>query len=219
MNFKKLMTEEYKQKRKEHEELERKKQERISHICSFTGHRPNKLYGYNLYNEDYLKLARLMKDSIIDLIENKKVDTFISGGALGIDTIAFLIIHKLKKEYPNIKNILAIPFKNQDANWFKQEDKNRYKKMKELADEVIYVDTLEEYKIKNYKENIYYPAKMQKRNEYMIDNSQYVIAVWDGKRNGGTWNCVKYANKTCGRYVIRINPKYFETDFLPAYFL
>jgi len=67
------------------------------------------------------------------------------------------------------------------------------------------VDTLDKYKIKGYTEDRYYPAKMQKRNEYMVDNSNIVIAVWDGTK-GGTYNCVKYAEKL-GKEVIIINPK------------
>ena len=34
---------------------------------------------------------------------------------------------------------------------------------------------------------------MQKRNKYMVDQSDLVIAVWDGKKVGGTWNTIKYA--------------------------
>ena len=36
--------------------------------------------------------------------------------------------------------------------------------------------------------------KMQKRNEWMVDNSGAVIAVWDGTPSG-TANTVKYARK------------------------
>lgn len=73
------------------------------------------------------------------------------------------------------------------------------------ADKTTEVDKLENYKIKGYQELIYYPAKMQKRNEYMVDNSDIVIAVWDGTK-GGTYNCVKYAQKL-EKKIIQINPK------------
>ena len=45
---------------------------------------------------------------------------------------------------------------------------------------------------------------MQKRNEYMVDLADRVIAVWDGSK-GGTANCVKYAEKV-GKEIIRIEP-------------
>jgi uncharacterized phage-like protein YoqJ len=35
---------------------------------------------------------------------------------------------------------------------------------------------------------------MNKRNEWMVDNCDLLIAVWDGT-SGGTANCIKYAVK------------------------
>ena len=45
---------------------------------------------------------------------------------------------------------------------------------------------------------------MQKRNEYMVNNSDYVIAVWDGKPSG-TGNTVRYAESK-GKTIITIKP-------------
>jgi len=46
--------------------------------------------------------------------------------------------------------------------------------------------------------------KLQKRNEWMVDNSDAVIAVWDGTP-GGPGNTVDYARKF-GRSVLVIDP-------------
>ena len=46
--------------------------------------------------------------------------------------------------------------------------------------------------------------KMQKRNEWMVDNCDAVIAVWDGAP-GGTANTVDYARKL-GKSVLVIDP-------------
>lgn len=48
------------------------------------------------------------------------------------------------------------------------------------------------------------PWVYQKRNEWMVDNAEAVIAVWDGSA-GGTANCVKYAQKV-ERPIFVINP-------------
>ena len=34
---------------------------------------------------------------------------------------------------------------------------------------------------------------MFKRNRYMVDKSQMVIAVFNGEEKGGTWYTIKYA--------------------------
>lgn len=53
-------------------------------------------------------------------------------------------------------------------------------------------------------QNHYTNDCMQKRNEYMVDNSDYVIAVWDGKPSG-TGNTVHYAESK-GKTIITIKP-------------
>ena len=46
---------------------------------------------------------------------------------------------------------------------------------------------------------------MQRRNEWMVDRCDVLLAVWDGS-SGGTANCVRYAERV-GRTVVRINPR------------
>ena len=36
---------------------------------------------------------------------------------------------------------------------------------------------------------------MQQRNELMVNDSDMVLALWDGESAGGTWNCIQYAGK------------------------
>lgn len=161
--------------------------------CCFTGHRPDKLYGYDLSNEKYKLLANKLELVIVNLIEKHNVDIFISGGALGFDTLAFSVVNRVKKRYPHIKNELAVPFENQDIKW-QYQSKKTYEKIKALSDVITYVDELDEYKAV---ENVgdYHPAKMQKRNQFMVDTSDFVVACWDGVKKGGTYNCVSYAKK------------------------
>ena len=43
---------------------------------------------------------------------------------------------------------------------------------------------------------------MQKRNEYMVDKSDLVIAFWNGEESGGTWNTINYAERKGKQLVI-----------------
>jgi len=47
--------------------------------------------------------------------------------------------------------------------------------------------------------------KMQKRNEWMVDNCDLLIAVWNEDKSGGTYNCIQYA-KSVNKEVIYVNP-------------
>lgn len=180
---------------------------------AFTGHRPDKLYGYDLKNDKYLKLNKFLEKLLEEKITNEGYDTFISGGALGFDTVAFLSVKNLKKKYPNIKNIIAVPFENQHSKW-SLKDVNLYNWMKGVADEVIFVDSLEEYNRTNANVGMFHKDKLMIRNEYMVDNADLLIAVWDGNNKSGTANCIKYAKNKLYNPTIAINPDTLEISYL-----
>ena len=62
-------------------------------IC-VTGHRPNKMYGYDIYNNQWTKLKKKFKEL---LIENN-CDEAITGMALGVDTVFVLAVLELKEK-------------------------------------------------------------------------------------------------------------------------
>lgn len=187
-----------------------------SKTCSFTGHRPSKLGGYDWRNQKNIDIGNKVLEQVEFLINKYKVSRFICGGALGIDQMAFAICTKLKEtKYPNLYLILAMPFEKQDAAWINEKDKLKLKKQREKANEVILVDELKDFRyiISGVPVQEYHPAKLQKRNEYMVNNSSYLIAVWD-RSKGGTANCVNYFNKQIGsgRMLIRIDPNSLELE-------
>lgn len=156
-------------------------------IC-ITGHGPNKMYGYDIYNKKWTKL----KEKFKKLLVKNNCDEAITGMALGVDTVFALAALELREEGNEIKLHCAIPCRNQSCKWNKG-SVVLYNYILSKADIVKLVSD-EEYK----------PWLMQKRNEYMIDLSDKVIAVWDGSK-GGTFNCVSYAEK-CNKEIIRIFP-------------
>jgi len=142
-------------------------------IIAVTGHRPSKL------NDDYeLKspLVGHIRKSIESVIDAQKPSKLISGMALGVDTLSALIA--IDKKIPLIA---ALPCKAQYAKWpQKSRDIYNYILSHELTDPILINDTF------------YTPTCMQARNEWMVNNCDMLVAIWDGS-NGGTANCVKYA--------------------------
>lgn len=155
----------------------------LNKVCCFTGHRPQSLpWRFNEQDERCIKMKNKLNEEIIKAIKNGYT-TFISGMTLGFDMICAEIILQLKKEYPDIKLIGAIPCKTQDKLW-NEKDKQRYKNILSKLDSVrcIYYDYIG-------------PKCMLERNQYMINNSSLVIALFNGK-NGGTKNTLDYAKKS-----------------------
>ena len=155
---------------------------------SVTGHRPNKLYGYNIFSREWMSLKEEFKKLLVD----NHCTEAITGMALGVDTVFALAVLELQDEGYNIKLHCAIPCRNHSCKW-NRESVELYDNILKRADVVKLVTDAE-----------YEPWMMQARNEYMVDLADKIIAVWDGS-NGGTANCVRYAEKK-GKDIIRIVP-------------
>lgn len=154
----------------------------MSYTACFTGHRPQSLpCGSSETHSACLKIKSQLKRLIIDLIKQKNVTHFISGMALGVDTWAAELVIELKKEYPNITLEAAIPCRSQSDRW-NEAAIERYNRLLLMCDKL------------NLISEQYTADCMMKRNMYMVDNSDYIVAVWNGKPSG-TGKTIKYALK------------------------
>ena len=167
-------------------------------LC-FTGHRPDKLHGYDYKSEGNVKLLKKIRKLLIRLIEVRGFDTFISGMALGTDMWCAKLILGLKKRYPHIKLVCAIPCAEQYSRW-NEGDQRMYHDILSQADLVHCVS-----------DKSYAPWLMIKRDEWMVDNSNFVFSVWNGDESGGTWKTVEYAVKR-QRKIMNIHPHSLEIE-------
>jgi uncharacterized phage-like protein YoqJ len=152
-------------------------------IVAFTGHRPDKVGGYNLPNPTYIHICREIEKALKELNPDKA----ISGMALGVDSYAASVCIRL-----NIPFIAAIPFKGQEKAWPQKSQRAYHLLLSKSCEQVIVC------------EGEYAPFKMQVRNQWMVDHCDVLIAIWDGTP-GGTANCINYA-KAKNKQIIFINP-------------
>lgn len=99
----------------------------------------------------------------------------------GVDIWAGELVLKKRFWNRNIKLIAALPFAGFESRW-NDRWKDRYHKLLNKADEVHYI-------CDGYSKYAY-----QKRNEWMVDRSARVIAVYNGGPSG-TGNTINYAKK------------------------
>jgi uncharacterized phage-like protein YoqJ len=146
---------------------------KINSIC-FSGHRPNRLGGFDVNNP----VALWVRDRLRGAIERavaRGIVTFVSGGALGVDQWAADIVIELRREqekrspigHRTIELIIARPFPSQPKRW-PTEARRHYEKILQQADRIVETSN-----------DPYAARKIQKRNEWMVDNTDAVIAVWD----------------------------------------
>lgn len=148
-------------------------------IIAGTGHRPDKLGGYG--HKPLVHLVNLAED----WLEENKPEKVISGMALGWDYALACAAFNL-----DIPIIAAVPFKGQESRWPDESQRN-YRALLKECEQVVYVC-----------EDGYAVWKMQKRNEWMVDNCDVVLAMWNGSP-GGTANCVRYAEKA-GKPIVNL---------------
>lgn len=149
-------------------------QEKRQHRCCFTGHRPEKL------NMPETEVIAWLESEIRKAIDDGFV-TFISGMARGVDIWAAEIVLRLRDEGKPIHLICASPLEGFERSW-SEDWKRRYNSVMHQADIVKFV-------CPGYSRGCF-----QIRNEWMVDRSARVIAVYNGEA-GGTRNTIDYAAK------------------------
>lgn len=144
------------------------------HRCCFTGHRPEKLH----IPEPVViaGLEHAIRQSISD-----GFTTFISGMSRGVDIWAAEVVLQLRDADAPIHLIAASPYKGFENSW-SPEWRSRFAAAMAGADILKYVSP-------GYDRGCF-----QRRNEWMVDRSARVIAVFNGEK-GGTKNTIDYADR------------------------
>ena len=143
--------------------------------CFFTGHRiiaKSKKAGIE---------ERIRREAEI-LINDNGVTDFITGGALGFDTMAARVIIGLKEKYDYIKLHLYLPCYDHMRGW-NTLDQYEARMIMAYADSKTYVT-----------EGKYIAGCMQLRNKKMAHDAQYCIAYMNNLRSGTAYT-VSYAKE------------------------
>ena len=142
--------------------------------CCFTGHRDMSIGEKKCACEYVL--------GIIGDLYKRGYRHFITGGAIGFDTVAAVAVLTARDTtYPDITLTLAIPCPNQTLKW-SQKDKQNYQRIMMAANESVLISPT------------YTSFCMHQRNRWMVDHSSAVVAYCHTQK-GGTYNTVDYAQK------------------------
>ena len=132
---------------------------------SITGHRPERIPDTEIVREALAK-------AFITLGAN----TVIQGMAAGVDLLAAEVAFSSHIPFWCVK-----PWAGHQP---RSRDYLNYVRAMTLCERAIVVNPSEKY---------IGPWLYQRRNEWMVDNGDILLAVWDGIEKGGTWNCIEYA--------------------------
>ena len=149
------------------------KEKRI-HRCCFTGHRPEKL------NRPEREIKLELKKEICRALEDN-FTVLISGMARGVDIWAAEIVLQLRKDGIPVRLICACPYPGFERNW-SNIWQTRYTAILSAADLVRFISPC------------YSSRCFQVRNEWMVNHSPNVVAVFNGQPSG-TKNTIEYAQQ------------------------
>lgn len=124
-------------------------------------------------NRDCYQVKKAAIEQAIFEAINNGIEVFLNGGQGYFDEICAAIVHRLKKHYPQIKNILVIPYL--DFKVFNDS----------LFDEIIYPFEAHTCSYYTYKSGI------PKRNRWMVNHAS--MALCFVYRAGGAERTLEYA--------------------------
>ena len=147
---------------------------RLEKICCFCGHGKEWDLPIDIDNRIEKAIIQLVKNGVL---------LYCSGGMGAFDKKCEAIIMRLKGDDKRIKLVLIIPYITKRIDDLYKE--KRY-------DEIVFPDL----------GNVHYKAAIQKRNRWMIDNSDYLLAYVKNS-TGGARKSYEYAKKK-GKKIIKL---------------
>lgn len=147
-------------------------------IISITGHRPEQITNF-----------AWVQNALAEVFHEIDPELVVQGMAAGVDLLAAKVAYH--EGYPFSA---ARPWVNHTP---RNDDAELYEWALDNAERIDIVDPATSY---------VGPWLYHKRNEFMVNQADVVVAVWNGDSKGGTAACVRYAKKV-GKPIVQINPR------------
>lgn len=151
--------------------------------CAFTGHRSIAVAHRKSINELIFRaIAYAYKEGCRN---------FLSGGAVGFDTLAAREVVRFRLSHPDVRLCLVLPCTNQDERWSARE-KDAYEYLLGAADEVTYVSDA-------------YTDDCMKRRNHVLALSADIVIAYVGRSASGAGQTVRMAERF-GKRIYNLYP-------------
>ena len=141
-------------------------------VCCFTGHR-------RIPDGVLPRVMSALRREVLHLVREEGVTRFLSGGALGFDTLAAEVVLEVIADHPHVSLVIVRPCADQTRGW-NASDAARHEAILARASEVVTLAPA------------YRPGCMQARNRYLVEHSGRCLCYLT-ERSGGTAYTVRYA--------------------------
>ncbi len=139
--------------------------------CCVTGHR-------DIPENEIPKIKAALETEITKAVQDGFTE-FLSGFADGADQYFAELVAARKASNPKLRLVAVLPYQNRIDSL---NNKEYTKALLNACDDVVVIQ--EEYN----------PSVYAKRNRYMVEKADRVIAVYDGRETGGTVGTIRLAH-------------------------
>lgn len=150
-------------------------------VYAVTGHRPKDIKAYKAD-----RLQTFLAEQLRARLPQGQPSALILGGAAGVDQDMHHAANRLKKEGWPIVVITAMPFNGQWQKW-PTWAQDKFHTLVATSDHVVVL-------AENPGDDRDLAVQLlMERNAFMCDHARGLLAFWNGKPHGGTFQCRKYA--------------------------
>ena len=140
--------------------------------CCITGHR-------DVPDQEINSIKKALNQEIKKAVKDG-FTVFLSGFADGVDQYFAEIVLELQKENGDLKLIAVLPYRGRVKGL------NRREQTSALLNACTEMVVIQE----EYQPNVY-----TQRNRYLVEHSDRVIAVYDGRENGGMVKTIRFVHR------------------------
>lgn len=139
--------------------------------CCVTGHR-------DLPQREVNRVKEALRREIEKAVADGFI-CFMSGFGEGVDQFFAEIVLEMRESNPALELVAVIPYRKRLDNLW--EKKYTYEMLEACADIIVIQEK-------------YQPSVYSHRNRYMVEHSDRVIAVYDGREKGGTVGAIRFTH-------------------------
>ncbi len=139
--------------------------------CCVTGHR-------DIPDVEIPKIKAALEAEIAKAVQDGFTE-FLSGFADGVDQYFAELIADKKNTHSELRLVAVLPYRARIVSLEKEETA---KALLAVCDDVVVIQEKSD------------PSVYAKRNRYLVENADRVIAVYDGRETGGTVGTIRFAH-------------------------
>ena len=152
-------------------------------VIAVTGYKPFELGIFKNDPPGVECIKKALHRKLTNFVEDG-LEWVIISGQLGVELWAAEVVFEMQVEYPDLKLAVFTPFLEQEENW-KEDNREYYEFILSQAD---HVDSITKRKYES-------PEQFKLKNQFFIEKSDALLAVYDEEKPGSPKYIVESAKK------------------------